>query len=103
VAAHATSTVLSYAFCRFVVRRRAKRVFGRELGAAAGFFGLAGLSAVASLGATAITSAQTHSLSFLLVNYGAVGVITLGKFVVQRALLTDGIPWPVALRPAARS
>ncbi|HEX5247471.1 MAG TPA: hypothetical protein VFW41_10110 [Gaiellaceae bacterium] len=103
VAAHATSAVLSYAFCRFVVWRHATRMLSGELSAAAGFFALAGLSAVASLAATATTSAQTRSLSFVLVNYAAVGAITLGKFVVQRALLTDGIPWPVALRPAARS
>jgi putative flippase GtrA len=102
VAAHATSAVLSYAFCRLVVWRRPRRALGRELSAAAGFFTLAGLSAIASLGATATAAAQARSLSFLLVNYAAVGAIALGKFVVQRALLTDGIPWPVALRPAAR-
>ena len=103
VAAHTTSAVLSYLFCRFVVWRRTGRVLGDELRAAGGFFALAGLSAIASLAATAMTSSQARSLSFLLVYYGAVGVTTVGKFVVQRSLLTEGAAWPAALRPQTRS
>lgn len=91
-ASHCTSATMSYAFCRFVVWRSALDSLESEIRAGAGFFALAGLSAAASLGATGITHSQSTSPYFVLLNYGAVGVITVGKFVVQRGLLTGRIP-----------
>jgi len=86
--AHCESALLSYLYCSILVWAQASDRLGRRVARAGMFFGLALVSAVASLLVSEAYKTGTRSLGFMLTNYGAVGAITIAKFAVQRWAMT---------------
>jgi putative flippase GtrA len=87
--AHCESALLSYLYCSLVVWAQPSDRPSRRLARATVFFGLAFVSALASLFVSEVDgTGGTRSVGFVLTNYGAVGVITIAKFVVQRWAMT---------------
>lgn len=89
VAAHGTSATLSYVFCSRWVWSQPNDSLRQRVLRALAFFGLAAVTAVASLAVTAALESETKSLLFVALNYGAAGAITVVKFGVQRWAMTS--------------
>ena len=86
VVAHAICALVSFVLCRLLVWPTRRGSFAVEFRRAAIFFGGAGAAATAAVLITDVSRAH-GSVGLVLLNYAAVGVVSIAKFGVQRSAM----------------
>jgi hypothetical protein len=84
--AHGLCALVAYPLCRFGVWLTPRGTFAAEIRRAGIFFAGAAAAACAAMVATATINAH-GSLGLVLLNYAAVGVVSIAKFGVQRSAM----------------